>query len=169
MVEVSCASADWPNRRTAPKTIHAAGDSTGPTGPPVGPTVLANALKTADTTAAGRTAAGAGSTTALGRAALTVALDAFAGWAETDSAGGVLADSAGEVLADSAGDVLTDFGVDSAEAELAVSLIDAAATGLTFFTGPVDDECPEPDGFFSDLVVDTSSLATPLATSVLVS
>ena len=32
--------------------------------------------------------------------------------------------------------------------------------GLTFFTGPVDDECPEPDGFFFDVVVGTPALAT---------
>jgi hypothetical protein len=60
---------------------------------------------------------------------------------------------------------LTDFRVVSADAGLEPSLSDAEADGLTFFTGPVDDECPEPDGFFADLVVDTSSLTT----SVLVS
>jgi hypothetical protein len=68
-------------------------------------------------------------------------------------------------LTDSAGGVLADFRVDSAEVELAVSLSDAAATGLTFFTGGVDDECPEPDGFFSDLVVDTSSLVASASVS----
>jgi hypothetical protein len=55
---------------------------------------------------------------------------------------------------------VTDFRVDSVEAVLALSLDDAAVDGFTFFTGPVDDECPEPDGFFSDLVVDTSAFAT---------
>jgi hypothetical protein len=55
---------------------------------------------------------------------------------------------------------VADFRVDSVEAVLALSLDDAAVDGFTFFTGPVDDECPEPDGFFSDLVVDTSALAT---------
>jgi hypothetical protein len=97
-------------------------------------------METADTTAAGRTAASAGSTTdgattALGRAAL---IDAVAGWADTDTADGAV----------------TDLRVDSPEAGLALSLSDAAADGLTFFTGPVDDACPEPDGFFSDVVVD---------------
>ena len=104
-------------------------------------------MDTADTTAAGRTAAGAGSTTdgattALGRAAL---IDAVAGWADTDAADGAVTDLRV---------------VDSPEAGLALSLSDAAADGLTFFTGPVDDECPEPDGFFSDVVVDTPALAT---------
>jgi hypothetical protein len=99
-----------------------------------------------DTTVDGCTASGAGSTTdgaatALGRAAL---IDAVAGWADTDAADGVV----------------TDFRVDSPEAGLALSLSDATADGLTFFTGPVDDECPEPDGFFSDVVVDTPALAT---------
>jgi hypothetical protein len=104
-------------------------------------------METADTTAAGRTAAGAGSTTdgattALGRAAL---IDAVAGWADTDAADGAVTDLRV---------------VDSPEAGLALSLSDAAADGLTFFTGPVDDECPEPDDFFSDVVVDTPALAT---------
>jgi hypothetical protein len=111
-------------------------------------------LETADTidttaagrTSAGRTVAGAGSTTdgattALGRAAL---IDAVAGWADTDAADGAV----------------TDLRVDSPEAGLALSLSDAAADGLTFFTGTADDECPEPDGFFSDVVVDTPALVT---------
>ena len=103
-------------------------------------------METTDTTTAGRTAAGAGSTTdgattALGRASL---IDAVAGWADTDAGDGAV----------------TDLWVDSPEAGLALSLSDAAADGLTFFTGPVDDECPEPDGLFSDVVVDTPALAT---------
>ena len=105
--------------------------------------------ETADTAAACRTAAGAGSTTngattALGLAAL---IDAVAGSADTDSAAGAA----------------TDPRVDSPESPesgLALSLSDAAADGLTFFTGTVDDECPEPDGFFADVLVDTSALAT---------
>ena len=100
---------------------------------------------TIDTAAADRTAAGAGSTTngattALGRAAL---IDASAGGADTGAADGAV----------------TDLRVGSSEAGLALSLSDAAADGLTFFTGTVDDECPEPDGFFSDVVVDTPTLA----------
>ena len=95
------------------------------------------------TTTTGRTAGGAGSTTdgattALGSAAR---IDAVAGWAGADAA-------------------VTDRRVDSAEAGLALSLSDAAADGLTFFTGAVDDECPEPDDFFSDIVVDTPALAS---------
>jgi len=150
VVEESCVSPDWPNRRTAPKTIHPTGDSTEPKGPPISPAKLVDALETADTidtAAADRTAAGAGSTTngattALGRAAL---IDAVAGGADTGEAGGAV----------------TDRRVGSSEAGLALSLCDAAAVdGLTFFTGTVDDECPEPDGFFSDVVVDTPALAT---------
>jgi hypothetical protein len=77
---------------------------------------------------------------------------------DTDSAGGVLTDSAGGVLAD--------LRVVSADAVLTLSLNDGATVnGLIFFAGPVDDECPEPDGFFSDLVVDTSSLAASVSVS----
>ena len=109
---------------------------------------------TAVTTAAGRTAAGAGSgagaesttgaTTALGRAAL---VDAVAGWVDTDAAGGGL----------------TDLRVGSPDDGLALSLSDVAADGLTFLTTPVDDECPVPDGFFSAVVVDAPALATSTA------
>ncbi len=105
---------------------------------------------TVDSTDTGCTAAGAGSTTdgvttAGVGAALTVALDdTAAGWADADGADGAA----------------NDFRVDATETGFALSLDVTAVSGLTFFTGLVDDECPEPDGFFSDVVVDTPALAT---------
>ncbi|PXW97681.1 hypothetical protein [Mycolicibacterium moriokaense] len=108
---------------------------------------------TADTTDTGRTAAGAGSTTdgvttVVVRAALTVALDDTAtGWADADGADGAA----------------NDFRVDATETEFALSLDVTAASGLTFFTGLVDDECCELDGFFCDAVFDSPALATSAA------
>jgi hypothetical protein len=114
----------------------------------VSPVKSANALNTVDTSATGRTGAGAapatdGATTAAVRAAPTVAVDAGAGWADIVAADGVA----------------TDLRVDPAETGFALSLDDTAASGLTFVTGPVDDECPEPDGFFSDEVFNTPAFA----------
>jgi hypothetical protein len=137
--------ADWPNRRVAANTIHAIGDSTGPTGPPARPNGVASALSTAVTNpgAGAEATAGVLSANATVRAVLTAdtaaagtGVDALAVWRDDDDGLGVL-------------DVLSE----SVEDEWDPPLDETVDVGLAFFTGlddsPAESTRSEPAGFFA--------------------